>query len=180
MGFLFWIHGEEQPLPEERSLWLPAGRSGLRWGAGGLQRREEGDVSLCCSAARSQMGGTAGSTCWPPVFSTIPAPWGLWISSVDGPPPYLSLLDVESWLKSIKLQEMVPYGSSVLPFYDVMGSAKNPIHFQVKEMSSLVSKGENPLCGKESQRWTLVEFLALFSFSSFFFYLFFFFFFYRD
>lgn len=82
VGFVCWIQGEGQPaLPAETSSWMLAGRSGTQWGAGGLQRREEGDADLLsCSAARSQI---PGGTCQLPVFSTVPTPWGLWVSSVD-------------------------------------------------------------------------------------------------
>lgn len=150
--FVFWIHGEGQPLPEEKSLWSPAGRSGLQWGAGGPQRREEGDVSLCCSAARSQMGGTTGGTCQLPVFSTIPSPWGLWVSSVDDLPHIYVSWMMKVGSKALGCRKWC-HIVAVLPFCVVIGFTKNPIHFQVVSVSSLVSKGgKSSLWEKKSQR----------------------------
>lgn len=70
MGFVFWIHGEGQPLPDGEVL-VVANRE-VRAAMGSkraAKKGEEGDGSLCCSAARSQMGGTTGGTCQLPVFA---------------------------------------------------------------------------------------------------------------
>lgn len=48
VGFVFWIHGEGQPLPEEKSLWLPTGRSGCN---GEQEGHKEGRKEMRVCAA---------------------------------------------------------------------------------------------------------------------------------
>lgn len=128
---------------------MPAGRSGLQWGAGGLQKREESDTHLLsCSAARSQIPGglvalasylfsapfplhrASGSPLW--ILSRVfksPGRWKLaWRHQI-------AERDV-LWLLLVCLSE-IPWES-------------HP--FQVEEMSPLVSKG-----GKSSLRERLVN-----------------------
>lgn len=86
------------------------------------------------------------------------------------PPTYLSLLDDESRLKSIRLQEVVSY-CSCFAFLCCHRIHQESYPFSGEGgVISCKQRGKILFVGKKSQRWALVEFLALFLFFPFFFF----------